>query len=224
MTTDTNAAVDTTVAPGVPVTKVEVPKIPLADAAAAIAAAFPGLEVRKTDSTTYRIIGTVVDGDVNWKKGLIYVVNTYATGIRIELQLYSPKKSAHLAAFKDEFNQFAGAKIGDETVEQLPFALATRLRVKLPFALGLEKIAENGAAFIALVNETVEAVRAKIVLEPKKEKKPAKVKAEKAEGKAEGKKTAKAKTKKPVAKAAPATADLNPEVAAAVAGLEIPAM
>lgn len=175
-------------------------KIGLNDLAVAIAAASAlALEVRKTDSDSYRIIGTKENGDVNWKKGLIYVVNQYATGSRIELQLYSPKKGAHLAEFKDEFNQFNGAKIGEEAVEQLPFGLATRLRVKLPHVLGLEKAAALGAEFIALVNDKVEEIRGKITLPEKAAKKPAKVKADKTEGKAEAKKGAKskAKSKKP---------------------------
>jgi len=210
--TDTNTA-DTTPAAA----KVEVIKVGVPEAAAAIAAAVKGLEVRPTDSKTYRILGTVVDGDVNWKKGLIYVVNAGAKAIRLELQLYSPKKSAHLAEFKDRFNQFAGTVIDGQTVEQAAFGLATRLRIELPYALGVEGIAALGAKFLALVNAEVEAVRALITLAPKKEKKAKKVKAEKAEAPAQAKK-AKSKTK--VKKVAEVTAPLNPEVAAALADIQ----
>lgn len=220
----TEATVEVAAEATAPVVKVEVPKIPIKEAAAAIAAAVPGLKVRETKSTTYQVIGTSENTEDNWKKGLFFEVSQYAAGLLVELKLYSPKKSAHLAEFKGEFNQFAGAKIGEAVVEQLPCGLATRLRVKFPFALGLETIVAQSLEFIALVSPTVEAVRAKIVFAAKPVKAAKKVKAEKAEGKAEGKKAGKAKTKKPVTKVAPATADLNPEIAAAVQGIEIPAM
>jgi hypothetical protein len=181
-------------------TKPVVVGIGLQDAAAAIAAAaVQGLEVRKTSSDSYRIIGTKKDGEVNWRKGLIYVVNSYMSGLRIELQLYSSKKGAHLAEYKDRFNQFAGKKIGAETIEQLPFGLATRLRVKLPYVLGLDGVAKAGAEFIELVDAEVEAVRALITLpeKAKKAKKEAapKTQAEPAEGKAAAKRVAKSKSK-----------------------------
>lgn len=213
MSTDTNTAEATSAA-----AKVEVIKVGVPEAAAAIAAAVEGLEVRPTDSKTYRILGTVVAGDVNWKKGLIYVVNAGAKAIRLELQLYSPKKSAHLAEFKDRFNQFAGTVIDGQTVEQAAFGLATRLRIELPYALGIEGIAALGAKFLALVNPEVEAVRALVPVAPKKEEKKAKkVKAEKAEAPAQAKK-AKSKTK--VKKVAEVPAPLNPEVAAALADIQ----
>lgn len=206
------------------VKKVEILKIGLNDLAVAIASAFTDqtLVVRKTDSDSYRIIGTAENGDINWKKGLIYVVNQYATGSRIELQLYSPKKGAHLAEFKDEFNEFSGAKIGEETIEQLPFGLATRLRVKLPHALGIEKAAELGAAFIKLVNSKVEEIRAKITLPEKVAKKAPKVKAAPAESKAEAKKGAKskAKSKKPAPVVEKVeTPALDPALDAAIGGI-----
>lgn len=191
----------------------------ISELAEAIVNAFKdqALEVRQTDSNSYRIIGTKENGNINWKKGLIYVINKYATGNHIELQLYSPKKGAHLAEFKDEFNQFNGVKIGEESVEQLAFGLATRLRLKLPCALGLEKAAELGAEFIKLVNGKVEEIRAKITLPEKPAKKSAKVKATPTEGKAAAKKGgekkggAKSKSKVAVIPAAPASA-LDPGI------------
>lgn len=212
MSTDTNAA--ETVAP---VAKVEVPKIAIADLATAIVAAVPALAIRKTESKGYVILGTAVDGDANWKRGLFFQVNPYATGNVLELRLYSPKKSAHLAGFKDRFNQFAGAQIGDAVVEQLPCGLATRLRVKLANTLGLEKMVELATQFIALVSAEVEAVRSEIVIEPPKEKKAKKVKAEKTEAPAQAKK---AKSKSKVKKVAEVAAPLNPEVAAALADIQ----
>lgn len=182
------------------VEKSEIPKINIRTLANKIVENFKdqALLVRDTKAASYMTICTVEKTAENWKKGLFYEVNQYATGANIELHLYSCKKGAHLAEFKDAFNEFVGAKIGEETVQKLPYGLAIRLRLKLPAILGLEKAAEFGAEFIKLVNAKVEEIRTKITL-PEKTKKTPKVKGAKAEGKAETKKGAKskAKSKKP---------------------------
>lgn len=199
------------------------PKISLAEVAEAIAKASPGMKVRETTSTTYRNLATVENAELNWKKGLIYSINLYAGGAIIELQLYSSKKGAHLAQFKNEFNQFAGAKIGDEVVVQRDMGLATRLRVKLPFAGGIESVAKNGAAFIALVDGKVKEIQEKIVIETKATDKKVKVKADATEGATKGKTVkAKSKTKKPVAKVSTDAVPLNPEIAAAIEDIAVP--
>jgi len=220
MSTDTQTTETTTVAKAEKPAKVAVIKIGVPEAAEAIAKAFAGLVVQKTESKNYRILGTEVDTDLNWKKGLIYQVYSDASNIRLEMQLYSAKKGAHLVEFVPRFNQFNGAKVGDLVVEQAPKGLATLLRIKLPYALGLEGIAAAAAEFLALVNPEVEAVRALVPVAPKKEKKAKKAKAEKVEAPSQAKK-AKSKTKtKPVAKVAEATAPLNPEVVAAIEGIQ----
>ena len=182
------------------VEKSESPKIDIRTLANKIVENFKdqALLVRDTKATAYMTICTAEKTAENWKKGLFYEVNKYATGTLIELHLYSCKKGAHLAEFKDAFNEFVGAKIGEETVQKLPYGLAIRLRLKLPNALGIEKAAQLGAEFIKLVNAKVEEIREKITL-PEKAKKAPKATGAKAEGKAETKKGAKskAKSKKP---------------------------
>jgi hypothetical protein len=211
---------DTTVADTNTVATTVVAKLTLEQVAKAVAAVLPGMANRPTKSSGYQCLDTVENTDENWRKGLLYILRQYVGGFTIEMMCYSTKKGAHLAEFKDRFNQFAGAKIGDELIVQRPCGLATVIKVKLPDGLGLEKMVENAKAFFDLVNAEVEAVRALVVLPAPAVKKAKKVKAEKTEAPAQGKKVAaKAKTKKPVAKVQEAAAPLNPEIEAALASI-----
>jgi hypothetical protein len=198
------------------VKKVEVVKIPLADGVVAVAASFPGLAVKPTTSETYKIITTAEDGDVNFKKGVFFNLNSSATAFNLELQLYSTKGGAHLVQFVPKFDEFDGVEIDGQKIEKQKMGLAARLRIKLPYALGLEGVAALAAKFFALVNPVAEAIRAEVKVEQKAKKEPKKAKAEKAEAPAQGKKVSKAKNKKPVTKATVEVPPLNPEIDAAL--------
>ena len=129
-------------------------KLDLAETAGKIAAANQFLVVRPTESTGYRILGTVENTDLNWKKGLFYVLNCFSKGFNLEMQAYSVKGGAHLAEFRSKFEDFASEKISIEK-----FGYAFRLRVKLPFAMGEEAMIAAATEFIALIDPEVQATR-----------------------------------------------------------------
>jgi len=143
------------------VKKPEVVKVDLHVAAMAIAEKLGNLVVRPTDSTGYRILGTKENTDLNWRKGLFYVVNQYSKGFNLEMQAYSVKKGAHLAEFNPKFQPLGGTstEAGDQIAYE-KFGLACRLRIKLPYAAGLEEMVKKAESFIKAVEPTVEAVRA----------------------------------------------------------------
>lgn len=139
----------------------EVVKIDLHDAAVAIAAKLENLVVRPTNSTGYRILGTKENTELNWRKGLFYVLNQYSKGFNLEMQAYSVKKGAHLAEFNPKFQALGGktTSAGDSiTCEK--FGLASRLRIRLPFSVGLDEMVKKAESFIKEVEPTVNEVRA----------------------------------------------------------------
>lgn len=139
----------------------EVVKLDLHTTAVAIAEKVGTLTVRPTNSTGYRCLVPCENIELNWRKGLFYEVNQYAKGFTFEMKAYSVKKGAHLAEFNPMFQKLdqivteAGDKIQFEKL-----GLACRLRIKLPFSLGLETILTKAAALVKAVNPTVEEVRA----------------------------------------------------------------
>lgn len=136
-------------------------KLELHATALAIAEKVGHLMVKPTNSTGYRCLVPRENVELNWRKGLFYEVNQYAKGFTFEMKAYSVKKGAHLAEFNPMFQKLdqivteAGDKIQFEKL-----GLACRLRIKLPFSLGLEAILTKAAALVKAVNPTVEEVRA----------------------------------------------------------------
>lgn len=143
------------------VKKPEVVKVDLHTAAMAIAEKLGNLVVRPTDSAGYRILGTKENTDLNWRKGLFYVVNQYSKGFNLEMQAYSVKKGAHLAEFNPKFQPLGNTATdaGDQIAYE-KFGLACRLRIKLPYATGLEEMVKKAESFIKAVEPTVAEVRA----------------------------------------------------------------
>lgn len=131
-----------------------IPKMDLHTVAVAIAAAIPELQVRPTDSTGYRVLGTAQNTDLNWKKGLFYQLSHYAKGLVFELRLYSVKKGAHLEAYAPMFKKFASEKIAYE-----PLNFACKLRIKMPSTLGEAGMVAAAQEFYTLVEPTVAEVR-----------------------------------------------------------------
>ena len=159
--------------PPAKVAKVVVAKveIPLATVAQAIATANSQLAVRFTKSPGYRILGTKENTEENWKKGLFYILKPNSKGFFIELQLYSCNGGAHLAEFKDRFAKFGDKDVGENAENLTKFSklgYASRVRMNLPSAKGLEDIVDKATKFINLLEEEVKAVRALVILAPPK--------------------------------------------------------
>lgn len=152
---------ETPVTPTAEVKAPEPVKVGLHETATKIAELMGDLVVRPTDSTGYRILGTKENTDLNWRKGLFYVVNQYSKGFNLEMQAYSVKKGAHLAEFNPKFQPLGNTatEAGDQ-ISYEKFGLACRLRIKLPFAAGMDEMLKKAQAFIKAVEPTVAEVRA----------------------------------------------------------------
>jgi hypothetical protein len=149
-TLNTNVEVATTV----PV--VATPKtMTLQEGAEKIVSQVDFLAIRPTKSTTYRVMGSKENADLNFKKGLFFSLKNYAKGFVLNLELYSTKKSAHLAQFNDKMRAFA-----KENIKCSAEGFAVRLHTNLAFADGEEKMIAQAVAFINLLEPAINECRA----------------------------------------------------------------
>ena len=115
------------------------------------------LVVRQTTGTSYKHLGTKVDGEVNFKKGMFYEVVTNSKGLTVNMLAYSTKQGAHLVEFRPLVEKLIGdgITIGNK-------GLAWKLVINLPNTLGLEKMVAEFKKFHEKINPTIEAIRKQV--------------------------------------------------------------
>ena len=147
------------------------------------------LAVNPCGTEAYTCFTTKENSKLNWRKGIIWQITRYATGINFEFRLYSAKQSAHLAEFKDK----ADALIA-EGMTKVKLGLASRYYIKLSDADGEEKAVEKMVALVNVGEPIAQEIRAALKDEDfvsKKETKAAE-KAKKEAAKLEAQKAAEA--------------------------------
>lgn len=125
----------------------------------------PTYKIRKTASTTFRCATLIENEEVNWKKGLVYMITRYSKGVNVEMWLYSSKGGSHLAEYNGKFRALATEQIKCE-----PCGHAVKLRIQLPDTLTNAEVNTQMHAFFAAVDPTVAEVRGLVPVQAVTEK------------------------------------------------------
>ena len=143
----------------------EIPKMPtpvkaitMEELAMAVAKECDDLVMRQTTGTSYKHLGTKVDGEVNFKKGMFYEIVPNAKGLTMNMLAYSTKQGAHLVEFRPMVEKLIGdgISIGNK-------GLAWKLFIKLPHELGLDGMVKSFKKFHEKINPTIEEIRKLVV-------------------------------------------------------------
>jgi len=142
--------------------------------AEAFVTARPEYKIRKTNSKTFRCTTLAENEGINWKKGLVYMINRYSKGINLEMWAYSPKGGVHLAEFNPKFEALAS-----DTIKCEPLGHARKLRIQILDTATTEEMTTQIVSFLDTIEPTVAEVRALVpAVEPKAKKAKVEVKAE----------------------------------------------
>lgn len=134
--------------------------------AEAFVTAHPEYKVRKTASKTFRCTTLAENENVNWKKGLVYMINRFAKGVNVEMWAYSQKGGAHLAEFNGKFEALAS-----DTIKCEPLGHARKLRIQVLDTDTVEVMNAKIVSFLETIEPTVTEVRALVPsVEPKAKK------------------------------------------------------
>lgn len=163
----------------------------------------PTYKIRKTNSKTFRCLTLAEDENVNWKKGLVYLIARYKAGVNLEMWMYSTKGGAHLAEYNDQIRPLAKGAIKCESLGS-----ALKLRLPLADAMKTEDMEAAILEFMSSVEPTLTELRTKITVHVSKKETKAKAKTEataetKAETPVEETKVEAPAAEAPAAKAAP---------------------
>lgn len=163
-----NVAPTTDVVPTAPVTpipeKVVVVPVTISALVTAVVDGSETFEVQANKSDGYKFLVTKADTKDNWRKGPSYLSQSTKTGLTFALANYGEKKGLFLKELDPILKAFDGKTVGEIPIKFKNFCEAGQIQIKLPHALGLEKMTQIVKDFITLVDPTRIDINSKVVL------------------------------------------------------------